>query len=138
MSAETCQIFHQDPKWTEVSASLRKGKLYVKVPHFKVPVLIQALLAAEEDLLSKEILESTKAFVFYGPTDDWNEDLTTLRSMKTQDLMVVEFALAIEAGLRNEAQVDWISRAGGPPPEVLDALENLSPASEAEEVLDLS
>jgi len=60
----------QDPRWTEASASLRKGTLYVKLPRAKVILLIEELTSQEQDLLQKEILESQKAFVFYGPTDD--------------------------------------------------------------------
>jgi len=114
----------QDPRWTEASASLRKGTLYVKLPRAKVILLIEELTSQEQDLLQKEILESQKAFVFYGPTDDWNEDLVTLKGMNPSGI-TTELVLAIEAGLRNEDQVDWISRIGGPPRETSDVLESL-------------
>jgi len=125
----------QDSRWTEISASLRKGKLYVKMPRVKVILLIEALDAEEQDLLRKEILESDKAFVFYGSTDDWNEDLITLKTVGSSNfiketpsltMVIQELILAVEAGLRNEDRVDWVSRTGGPPKEDLDALESLS------------
>lgn len=117
-----------DSRGTEISASLRKGTLYVKMPREKAVSLILALDAEQKDLISKEILESEKAFVFSGPTDDWNEDLTTLKNMGTTIVsasVVEEFILAVEAGLRNEAQVDWISRVKGPRREEGDTLESL-------------
>jgi hypothetical protein len=114
----------QDSQWTEISASLRKGKLYVKMPRGKVDTLIKALFDEQKDLLKKEVLESAKSFVFYGSTDDWNEDLMTLKELNSSET-VTELILAVEAGLRNEAWVDWVSRVGGPPREDLDALESL-------------
>ena len=103
---------------------LRKGTLYVKMPREKVTLLVQILVEAEQDLLRKEILESQKAFVFYGSTDDWNEDLVTLKGLAPSGI-TTELVLAIEAGLRNEALVDWVSRIGGPAREDRDALESL-------------
>ena len=114
----------QDSRWTECSASLRKGTLYVKMPRAKVILLIEILSAENQDLLQKEILESKKAFVFYGSTDDWNEDLVTLKGLAPSGI-TTELVLAIEAGLRNEPNVDWVSRIGGPPREDSDALDSL-------------
>ena len=129
----------QDPKWREVSASLRKGTLYVKMPREKVILLVEALAAEKQDLIRKEILESPRAFVFYGSTDDWNEDLVTLEALgssgfvrETPSLITVvkEFITIVKAGLRNEAEVDWILRIGGPPREERDVLESLSEGPE--------
>ena len=114
----------QDPRWTEISASLRQGKLYIKMPREKVAPLLEALGAENQDLYLKEVLESPKAFVLYGSTDDWNKDLITLKGLKPS-VVVTELVLAIEAGLRNEDQVDWISRIGGPSREGLDSLDSL-------------
>jgi hypothetical protein len=123
----------------EASASLRKGTLYVKMPREKVILLIEALTSVKQDLIRKEILESRKAFVFYGSTDDWNEDLVTLEALgdlgiirETPSLSIVvkEFITAVKAGLRNEAEVDWILRIGGPPRETRDVLESLSEGPE--------
>jgi hypothetical protein len=114
-----------DSQWEEVSASLRQGILYVKVPREKVQPFLDALVQEEEDLILKQVLESEKAFVFYGPTDDWNEDLTTLKGLLPSSV-VEEFISVVEAGLRNDARVDWISRIGGPPRGEADALENLT------------
>jgi len=124
----------QDSRWTEISASLRKGTLYVKMPREKVIFLIEVLTHEKQDLITKEILDSRKAFVFFGPTDDWNEDLITLKALGSSSFVketpsligtVQELVLAIEAGLRNEDLFDWISRVGGPPREGRDALESL-------------
>ena len=128
------QVNWQDSRWAECSASLRKGTLYVKMPRTKVVLLAEALSAENQDLLLKEVLESEKSFVFYGSTDDWNEDLITLKRLGSSDFVretpslvgvVQGLVLAIEAGLRNEAQVDWISRVRGPRREEADALESL-------------
>jgi hypothetical protein len=94
------------------------------MPRAKVLLLVAQLDAENQDLLRKEILESERAFVFYGTTDDWNEDLIVLKGLKPSELMV-ELILAIEAGLRNEEQVDWVSRVNGPPREEVDALDSL-------------
>ena len=104
----------QDSRWTEISASLRGETLYVKMPRPKADLLIWALLAAHQDLFLKEVSESEKALVFSGSTDDWNGDLLTLKSLETSSDVVTELIQAVEAGLRNEAQVDWIARIGGP------------------------
>lgn len=136
-----------DTKWTNISASLRKGILYVKVSREKVILLTHALVADDQDLLLKETLESEKAFVFYGPADDWNEDLKTLRKLKPSaeslagadagSLVAEELIAAIEAGLRNEAQADWISRTGGPVRENGATLEDLGPLLREEEPISL-
>ena len=114
----------QDSRWTECSASLRKELLYVKMPRVKATILVAALDMANQDLFRKEILESRKAFVFCGSTDDWNKDLLTLKALPSSPV-VSELILAIEAGLRNEAWVDWISRVNGPPREGAGVLGNV-------------
>ena len=117
-------MFLEDSKWRECSASLRKGTLYVKMPRVKAIILVRMLGVEKQDLLRKRILESGKAFVFCGSTDDWNKDLLTLKSLRNS-AVVSELVLAIKAGLRNEVWVDWISRVNGPPREDSDALESL-------------
>lgn len=117
---------HQDPRWSEVSASLRKGKLYVKMSREKTLLLVHALTTQHKDLGEKETLESARAFVFADSTDGWNQDLAILKGM-VPSATLQEIILAIEAGLRNDAQVDWVSRVGGPPREDIDALESLVP-----------
>ena len=136
-----------DTEWTSISASLRKGILYVKVSREKATLLVQALVAEEQDLLRKETLESGKTFVFYGPIDGWSEDLKTLRKLKPSAdllpgadagaLVAEELIATIEAGLRNEAQVDWISRVNGPARENVDSLEDLGPLLREEEPISL-
>lgn len=125
-----------DPRWREIAASLRKGTLHVKMPRNKVLILVGTLTKAEEDLLQKRIEESPKSFVFSGSIADWQEDLTTLKEVLDVHLaecadrhaewgVFRELITAIEAGLRNEDQVDWIARVGGPPSEDLEALDFL-------------
>ncbi len=114
----------QDPRWTEISASLRKGKLYVKMPREKVKPFLEALEAESQDLYLKEVLESPRSFVLCAPVDDWNQDLITLKDLRPS-VVVTEFILVLEAGLRNEDLVDWIARIGGPPREDSDTLESL-------------
>ena len=113
-----------DQWWNKISASLRQGRLYVKMPREKVISFVAELAQVNQDLLWKETYESDKAFVFSGSTDDWKEDLQVLKALEPQ-AVVQELIAAIEAGLRNEPQVDWISRIGGPPREEDAALENL-------------
>ena len=117
----------QDPNWTEISASLRKGTLYVKMQKSKASSIVHILQDADQDLLRKKIQDSGMAFVFSGSTDDWNEDLITLKKIRVTESSggVEDLIQAVEAGLRNEPRVDWISRIGGPPRDALDALESL-------------
>jgi len=117
---------HQDPRWAEVSASLRKGRLFVKISKEKTLLLEHALTEQHKDLGEKETLESAKTFVFTDSIDGWNQDLAILKGMVSSAILQ-EIILAIEAGLRNDAQVDWVSRVGGPPREDIDALESLVP-----------
>jgi hypothetical protein len=109
------------------------------MPRDKVILFIEALASEKQDLIRKEILESRMAFVFYGSTDDWNEDLVTLEALgssgfvkETPSLIgtIQEVITAVKAGLRNEAEVDWILRIGGPPREERDVLESLSEGPE--------
>jgi hypothetical protein len=116
----------QDPNWSEVSASLRKGKLYVKMPRVKVLLLVAELTKQSQDIGVKDVHESTRSFVFVDSPDGWNQDLVVLRGMEPTATLQ-EVVLAVEAGLRNEDRVDWISRIGGPPREDIDALESLVP-----------
>jgi hypothetical protein len=117
-------IERQDPQWQEASASLRKGKLYVKLSRAKTLLLVAEMTRQNKDIGEKDVLESPKSFVFADSTDGWNQDVAVLKGMEPS-ATVQELILAIEAGLRNEAQVDWISRVGGPPREDIDALESL-------------
>jgi hypothetical protein len=106
----------QDPYWEEIAASLRKESLYVKMSRQKVLILIKALRAEDQDLYRKGIEESDRSFVFSGPPVDWVEDLEVLQTLEPSGILA-ELIAAILAGLRNDSMVDWITRAGGPPPE---------------------
>lgn len=117
----------QDPYWLEVSASLRKGILFVKMPRSKVSRLVRMLLITKKDLSQKKIEESEKVFIFHSFASDWKEDLPVLREIVTKDAsgVVQEIVTAIENGLRNDARVDWVSRVGGPSRKNSDSLEFL-------------
>ena len=106
----------QDPYWEEIAASLRKEVLHVKMPRQKVLILIKALHTENQDLYRKEIEESNRAFVFSGPPVDWVEDLEVLQTLEPSGVLA-ELIAAVLAGLRSDSTVDWITRAGGPPPE---------------------
>lgn len=114
----------QDPRWTEVSASLRGGILHVKMPREKAIALVTELTRQDQDLSSKKVLDSERSLVFSGPIDDWNHDLVVLKALEPSAL-VAEVVLAISAGLVNDVRYDWLSRVGGPPREELDALGSL-------------
>jgi hypothetical protein len=111
-----------DERWMEVSASLRAGILYVKTPRRSLMALVHVLQHEKQDLFAKKINEVGGSVVLAGPTTDWIEDLIVLKALAL-DYVVTEFIEAIEAGLRNDLRVDWLSRvAGGPPREANDAL----------------
>ena len=111
----------QDPGYSRVSASRRKGRLYVKATFEKVVVFVGALIKSDEDLLRKEIYfdsdSRSQTFVFDGSVEDWQEDLVTLAAVAVQDStgMVEMFRKIIELGLENDLSVDWIARVQNPP-----------------------
>lgn len=111
----------QDPSYTKISASLRKGRLYVKATRNKVVIFLKALLKADADLIRKEIIydpeSQHKTFVFVGPVEEWKEDVALLATLVTGDETgaLEEFRSAIELGIRNDRTVDWIARVNGPP-----------------------
>lgn len=123
---------NQDPRWHEISASLRSGKLWVKLPRERCTRVVNALNQAGEDLLRKETYENGKSFFFVGSIDDWNEDLLTLEKATLKDPTgaLREFTAAVAAGLRNDPEVDWVARIGGPDRQADQALEALQTVSE--------
>lgn len=121
----------QDPGYARVSASRRKGKLYVKATLEKVVVFIGALIKSGEDLLRKEIYHDqdsrSQTFVFAGSVEDWQEDLQTLAVVAAQDNtgMVEMFRTVIELGLESDPAVDWIARVrNADPPQDSAQIEN--------------
>lgn len=123
----------QDADYNRIGASLRKGKLFVKMTCQKAYILAKTLEDAGQDLLLKETFlpvgKIQRAIAFAGSAEDWEEDLRVLGSCSTDEKdpsgVIRELASAVRAGLANESYVDWIDRTGGPAPKVpaSDALE---------------
>lgn len=134
----------QDPRWKEISASLREGKLFVKLPHFKALLLRDSLLktihllsndeykelAKTKDYLEKYSVwlteEMDMAFVARQPSVFYRAILTVAAADAEHLGKVVhldptgrlsEFHAVLEAGLRNDPEVDWIARVSGPSPD---------------------
>jgi hypothetical protein len=128
----------QDPRWREISASLRKGKLFVKMPISRAWMLTVVLRTAlgkcdealdpikylKEDLLGFLVREIDGArelehrSIFYQvPEETGRKDVALLRehlepSDNTHEIRY--FCEVLEAGLNGNPGVDWISRVGGP------------------------
>ncbi len=123
-----------DPRWQEFGASLRGDQLYVKMPLKKAGVLLIAIDIAgfmtgniddpspTEELLvflRGEIRRATNQSLFYViPIDQAKKDVEQLILIEPQARISIikKFRNTLEAGLRNDPQVDWITRVGGPKP----------------------
>lgn len=136
-----------DPKWQMISASLRKGQLYVKMPLAKARALLMVWsitssttkLTHEQNLVDNlntvfKLLEEEAvgsqtygiASVFYMvSTDQCETDIKALTSFVEEDASGVlrSFKEALEAGLRSDPEADWIARVGGPPAHPFEALQ---------------
>jgi hypothetical protein len=134
-----------DPRWQMISASLRKGQLYVKMPIAKARALlivwhvvsqkaagpadhskrINALIKLIED----EAVGSQTygiASVFYMASDaECQEDIDALTSFVAEDATGVlqSFKDALEKGMQSDPEVDWIARVGGPQAHPFEALQ---------------
>lgn len=130
-----------DPRWKETSASLREGVLFVKMPvsqAFMLILVLQSLLKQYDpnlagkgnrylkedflDFLIKEV-EGARALghysVFYQvPEEAARKDSALLLSLAGTDTFGIlsHFQQVLEAGLREDPEVDWIARVGGPSP----------------------
>ncbi len=127
MSTDLC-----DPGWQEFGASLRKDQLYVKMPLKKAQALIIAVdmagfmtgdledVSPAEGLLSflrGELRRATNQSIFYViPVTEVKKDIEQLILIEPKDRigLIQRFRVTLEAGLRNDPQVDWITRVGGP------------------------
>lgn len=133
----------QDPKWLELSASLRQGSLYVKMPMLRAHELLMCLnmasllrtdagispVAELTEFLHSEYQRATNPSLFYAANaDDVRKDIEALRAVEPRDRTepLQQFRETLEAGLRNDPQVDWIRRVGGPEPD--NGLEGLKKA----------
>jgi hypothetical protein len=114
---------------------LREGSLYIKISLSKAEALVRALEVAgaltggldapnpARELLiflRTELYRATNQSLFVAVSSaEAEEDIKNLRLVEAQDdtELVRKFRECLEAGLRNDPQVDWISRVGGPKPD---------------------
>lgn len=133
----------QDPNWKRISASLRDGKLYVKMPKTKALTLVRVLINLGLDFRTKEIYENSSSFVFSGSIEDWQKDLKDLSesariamqegaTSPSSGAILVELRKSVSKGLDSDPDVDWILRVNGPIGNHLEALEFLTPSSQPE------
>lgn len=132
---------NNDPRWQEKSASLRDGKLFVKMPLTQARMLRAVLLHVlqvldlEEDDDSREskihltgytswlsdevevVAAANQTSVVYAATLDYaTKDAEYIGKAKGLDQtgILSHFHRILEAGLRSDPEVDWIARVGGP------------------------
>ena len=136
-----------DPKWQMISASLRKGQLYVKMPVAKARAISMvwdilsksfAMASTEKqekiDALIKLITEEAVMSQTYGiasvfymiPVDQCKEDIEIIDDVASEDQTGVFtlFKEALEKGLQSDPEVDWITRVGGPQAHPFEALQS--------------
>jgi len=148
-----------DPRWRKISASLRKdpdGKpsIYLKLPSSKLWEIIleithytQSLPSQGEDLhlvalkkfFSQEYKASLAPSIFLRiPVEEIKRDILSLKVVadSSKDTSAEVFIAAVEAGLRNDPDVDWIVRCGGPSDSVSNDVDS-TPQVEDVEILGL-
>lgn len=121
-----------DPRWREFSASLRKGQLYVKMPTGSGTALVTTLeiagVVSKSDavdplisFLRSEIQRHTNPSLYLAfSIAQAEQDVKAVRVVEdclADSRFLVRFREALEAGLRNDPSVDWITRVGGPRPD---------------------
>ena len=132
----------RDPEWQEFGASLRASKrnappdlLYVKASLTRIQALIISMDTASfmtgdiDDpspavelltFLRGELRRATNQSLFYVITvKKARKDIESLTLIEPGDRVgfIKQFRETLEAGLRNDPQVDWIARVGGPKPD---------------------
>lgn len=118
-----------DPRWTSVSASLREGQLYVKMPvpsgialvtNLEIATVVSKSEVVQPfiDFLRAEIERHTNPSLYFAvPVAEAEQDIEAIRAVESSlsdPRFVKNFRKALEAGLRNDPSVDWIARVGGP------------------------
>ncbi len=118
-----------DPHWTQFSASLRQGQLYVKMPVSSGTALVTHLeiasVVSESDVvqplinfLRGELDRRTNPSLYYAVSvTEAEQDIEAVRAVEaslSEPRFVTAFRKSLEAGLRNDPSVDWITRVGGP------------------------
>jgi len=110
-----------DPQWKKIGASLRKNKLYLKIPRLNAIQLVAELggpkatdYSRQTEVFLREQISQTKHVVLFleiGADEAW-KDLEMLSDFDTP--VVQDYCWAIRAGMANSYAVDWIARVGGP------------------------
>lgn len=127
-----------DSQWKSISASLRESpegvlSIYLKLPADKLWEIVleityytQALpsqgevqehLTALMNFFKKEYKASLDPSIFLRiPVEEVKKDILSLEAVidSSKSTSGKDFIAAVEAGLRNDPKVDWITRCGGP------------------------
>ncbi len=127
-----------DSQWKLISASLRESpegvlSIYLKLPADKLWEIVleiiyytQALpaqskvqehLTALTNFFKREYKASSEPSIFLRiPVEEIKKDILSLKPVAdySKGTSVEDFIAAVEAGLRNDPKVDWITRCGGP------------------------
>ena len=130
-----------DSRWRIISASLRESpegvlSIYLKLPATKLmditmgiaftlnpsdtaalPTAVVEYLQGLLEFLKKELSASRAPSIFLCiPVEEIERDLISLEVIAgpSEANPVREFITAVEAGLRNDPNVDWVARCGGP------------------------
>lgn len=129
----------RDPKWQEMSASRREGKLLVKLPVTKAHDLLSSLfiILRLEELPPETLTYLRKDFegflreevqgcqelhlnslIYTLPLATAQKDVDMLEAVEKLDEtgLIKVLRETLIAGIRGESKVDWITRVGGPPP----------------------
>ena len=135
-----------DPDWQQFAASLRKGRIYVKMPVGKAralgmiwEVLSKSFamptpeLKTKMDDLIKLVTDEAVGSQTYGiksvfymvSAEECRKDIEVLDYLAEEDATGVfrAFMDALEGGLRSDPAFDWITRVGGPSSHPFEALQ---------------
>lgn len=145
-----------DPRWTEISASLRRRFLYVKMPLRTATTIVKILeeLLKEPTTPAQESLRQGLLSVLQDEVSGaqeyhlWSifckipaqeaariaDELVEVENLDSTKLLAA-LRRVLNAGLVNDPKVDWIIRVGGPPPD--GSIHGLSPTPDPIEI-DLS
>lgn len=110
-----------DPEWQKISASLRKGELYLKMtPEAALDLSLRIRTARVEELedlqtllreeaqLSREKGYRAACFIFDTPTA--SRDIAALEKIPNPGGRLPEFIRALRGGLEGDPELDWIAR----------------------------
>jgi hypothetical protein len=127
-----------DPRWTEISASLRRRSLFLKMPLRTASTIIRilenilekpenptqeslksGLLAMLQEEVSGAIEYCLWSIFCRIPAREAAQLADSLLEIELLDSTKLLSGLrqTLNLGLLNDPKVDWISRVGGPPPD---------------------